>query len=207
MQDHSCIQRDNAFRRSKHGVDVDFADAALLDDELAEAHQEFFERGEIDGLAPAYTFQRGEHLGLLHHAAGERRVQWRQREGAVFENFHQLAAGAEEQDRPELCVDAAAQNQFVAFELQHGLHGHAEEVSLSGLLMDGGLNRSISVANGGLVAQVLAQGRFVEREVLIPAGVLGQATKGLEATLVVHGTFSPLDDRCWVLRLRRLRLL
>ena len=70
-------------------------------------------------------------MGLLHHAAGERGIERRQAEGAVLENFDELAAGAEEQHGAELRVGAAADDELVAVELDHGLDGDAQEVFLA----------------------------------------------------------------------------
>ncbi len=65
---------------------------------------------------------------LLHHAPRQRGVERWQGERAVAEHFHQLPARAEQQHRPELRVDAAADDQFVAIEFDHRLHAHAEKM-------------------------------------------------------------------------------
>ena len=79
-------------------------------------------------MRPRTPLQRGVDPGLLHHPPGQRGVQRRQRQRAVLEDLDELAAGAEEQDRAELRVEAAADDQLVAVELDHRLDGHALEV-------------------------------------------------------------------------------
>ena len=72
-----------------------------------------FERRQVHRLAAAHALQRLVDLGLLHHAARQRGVERRQRQRAVLEDFHQLAAGAEQQHRPELRIEAGADDQLV----------------------------------------------------------------------------------------------
>jgi len=72
--------------------------------------------------------QGGENLRLLHQSSRERGVERRQAKRAILEHFHQLTAGAEQQHRAKLRVDAAAQNQLVAVGRNHRLDGTAEEV-------------------------------------------------------------------------------
>ena len=67
-------------------------------------------------------------LGLLHHPAGQRGIERRQGQRAVLEDLDELAAGAEQEHRAELRVEAAADDQLVAVELDHRLHGHALEM-------------------------------------------------------------------------------
>ncbi len=95
-----------------------------------------FERGQVHGLAAAHTLEGGVDLGPFHHAAGQGGGQRRQAQGAVLEDLHQLAAQAEEQHRAELRIDAAAQDQLVAFDLGHRLDGDAQEMSRPGLFGD-----------------------------------------------------------------------
>ena len=133
---HARIQRQQPLGRGQQRVDVDLLDPALLDHQLAEAHQQVFQRRQIHRLAPAHALQRGEDLGLLHQAQRQRGVQRRQRQRAVFEDFHQLSAGAEQQHRAELRIEAAADDQLVAIKLDHRLHGHALEMLGAGLFRD-----------------------------------------------------------------------
>ena len=55
---------------------------------------------------------------------------------AVLEDLDQLAAGAEQQHRAELRIEAAAEDQLVAVELDHGLHRDALEVLGASLFRD-----------------------------------------------------------------------
>src|ERR1035437_8428869 len=84
---------------------VNFLDPRLLNHELAEAHQEICQRRLIDGLASANSFQRFEDVGLLHHPQGERGIQRRQGQGAVFKDLDQLPPGSEQYDRAELRIE------------------------------------------------------------------------------------------------------
>ena len=59
VQNNSRIERDDLFGRNDKRIDVDLLDPALFDDQLAEAHKKFFERGKIDSIASAKTFQCG----------------------------------------------------------------------------------------------------------------------------------------------------
>ena len=94
-------------------------------------------------------------LGALHHAAGQGGVERRQGQGLVLEDFDQLAAHAEQQHRPELRVDAAAQDDLVAVgQLDHLLHGDALEVLGALLLGHRGLDVVEGLAHVGLVLEV-----------------------------------------------------
>ena len=110
IYDHAGVQGQQSLRRGQHRVDVNLFDPALLDYELAEAHQQFFDCRNIDRFAPAHTEQRVENLRLFHHPSRQGGVERRQSQGMVLEDFHQLPAGAKQDHRPELRVDAAAHN-------------------------------------------------------------------------------------------------
>ena len=62
-------------------------------------------------------------------------------ERVVLEHFDELAARAEQEHRPELRINAAAEDDFVAVaQLDHRLHGDALEMFLAGLFGAGGLD-------------------------------------------------------------------
>ena len=142
MQDDARVERDQPARalcsrlrrrcaRGRGGeqrVDVDLLDPGLLDHELAETHQQARQRVEVDRRAAAHALERLVDHRLLHHAPRQRRVERGQGERAVAKHLDQLAARAEQQHRAELRVDAAADDQFIALDLDHRLHGHAEKV-------------------------------------------------------------------------------
>ena len=65
---------------------------------------------------------------MLHHPSRQRGVQWRQGQLAIPDQFGQLPARAEQEDRAELRVEHAADDELVAIELDHRLDGHAQEV-------------------------------------------------------------------------------
>src|ERR1019366_4369373 len=154
VQHDARIERKNSFRRDEQRIDVNLRDPRLLDDELAEAHEQLFERGDVRGLASAHAFERGENFGAFHHAARQRRVQRRQTKRAVLENLDELAARAEEQHRAELRINAAANNQFITFELDHRLHGHAKEMFLANFFGDGRFDGFPRLTDGGGRAQI-----------------------------------------------------
>ena len=67
---------------------------------------------------------------LAEHRARLGLVHGREAEGDVGDGLHVDAAEAEHHDRPELRIDAAAENEFVAVVRDHWLHGYAEECLL-----------------------------------------------------------------------------
>ena len=84
---------------------------------------------------------------LLHHPAGERRVQRRERQRAIAEDLDQLSAHPEQQHRPELRIRAAADDQLVAVPADHRLDRHALEVLGAGLRGDRVPDRLECLAN------------------------------------------------------------
>lgn len=93
--------------------------------------------------------------GAFHQPPGQGGVQWRQGHGAVAEHLHQQPAGAEQDHRAELGVDAAADDQLVgARQLQHGLHGHPAEGALAVQCHDRLLHGAEGLVHRGAVTQV-----------------------------------------------------
>ncbi len=65
-----------------------FAEArGLLDNQFAEAHQQGFERGQIDGLAAPHAPKRFKNFRLLHQALGESAIQRRKSESMITVNL------------------------------------------------------------------------------------------------------------------------
>jgi hypothetical protein len=64
----------------------------MLDDELAEAHQQLLQLADVDGVAAAHALQCREHTRPLHHPPRQRGGERRQRERAVAEHLHELSA-------------------------------------------------------------------------------------------------------------------
>ena len=91
-------------------------------------------RRQVDRLPSAHALERFEDLGLLDEPPRQRGVQRRQGESAILKHFHQLPAGAEQQHRAELRVDAAAEDQLVSFGRDHRLHADAGEMLRAGFL-------------------------------------------------------------------------
>ena len=88
-------------------------------------NQEALQRLEIDRPAAAGALQRLEDFGLLHHAPGQRRVERRQGQRLILKDLHQHAARAKEQHRPKFSVLGAADDQLIAVQRNHRLHGDA----------------------------------------------------------------------------------
>ena len=154
LQHDARVERDEAIGGSEQRVDVDLFDPALLDDQLAEADDESIEGIEVDGFAAAHAFERGEDLRLLHLMAGERGGERRQRQGAIFPDLDELAAGSKQENGAELRIDAAAKDEFVTFEFGEGLHRDAEKVLRADFFADGLLNVGEGSGDFAGVAQV-----------------------------------------------------
>ena len=81
-------------------------------------------------------------------------IERRQTERSVFEYLDKLASRAKEKDRTELRVQAAANDQLVAIELDHGLDAHPLEMLTTTVARDTGGDRLISLAHGVLAGHV-----------------------------------------------------
>ena len=113
-------------RRRQQRVDVDLADPALIGDEIAEPHQHRREPVEVHGGPAADTPQRPRDPGLVDQPARQRRRQRRQRQRPIAQHLDQLAAGTKHQDRAELAIDRAPDDQLVArAAIDHRLHRDA----------------------------------------------------------------------------------
>ena len=71
------------------------------------------------------ALQKLEDPGLLHHPPRQRRVQRRQGQRAVPEQFDLLSARSKQEHRAELRIGAATEDELVAVMLDHRLDGHA----------------------------------------------------------------------------------
>ena len=128
VDDHPGIQRQEPLGRGEQGIDVNLLDPLLLDDQMAEPDQELLEGSEVDRPATADSLECGVDLRLLHHPPSQGGVEQRQGQRAVLENFDELAAGTEEEHRSELGIEAAADDDLVAVELDHRLDADSLEV-------------------------------------------------------------------------------
>ena len=134
VQQHARVQSQQPSGRGHQRVDVDFLDPRLSHHQLAETHQQLFQRRHIHRGASAHSLQGGEDARAFHHPPGQRRVERRQSQRAVLEDFDQLPAGSKEQHRPELRVDAASNDQLIPLKLDHRLHRHSQKMFLARLL-------------------------------------------------------------------------
>ena len=148
------VQRDDALGGREQWIDVDLLDGRLASHELAEADEQLLQRAKVDRLLPAHAPQGLVHPGALHHAARQRRVERRQPQGTVLVDLDQRPARSKEQHRPELRVDARAEDQLVPSQTHHLLDSDA----LEGLGFagggDAGANRLERTADRGGVEEV-----------------------------------------------------
>ena len=96
VQNHAGVQRQQLLRPGQQRINVDFLDPFLFHHQIAEAHQQPFERGEIHWFAASHTLQRAKDHGALDQPASQRGIERRQTDGPVFIHLHQLSAAAEE---------------------------------------------------------------------------------------------------------------
>ena len=75
-----------------------------------------------------------------HPAEIDEEPERRQSQRRIVKHLHQLPARAKQQHRPKLRIHAAAEDQLVAIQPHHGLHGHAHEILRTGFLADAGLD-------------------------------------------------------------------
>ena len=155
VQDHPGVQRDQPLGRGEQRVDVDLLDPRLLDHQPTEPDQQPLQRAQIDGrVTAADPLQELEDPGALHHPPRQRRVQRRQGQRAVPDQFDLLPARAEQEHRAELRIGAATDDELVAVELDHRLDGHAQEVLGADALAYGLLDRAIAAAHRLGIGQV-----------------------------------------------------
>ena len=155
VQDHPGVQRDQPPRRGEQRVDVDLSDPRLFDHQLAEPDQQPLQLAQIDGrVTAADALQELEDPGVLHHPPRQRRVQGRQAQRAVPDQFDLLSARAEQEHRAELRIGAATEDELVAVMLDHRLDGHAQKVLGADALAHGLLDRAIGAAHRLGIKQV-----------------------------------------------------
>ena len=130
MQNNASVQGDQAGGPGEQRVDVNLLDPRLRNHKLAELDQQFLQLVNIHGSAAADAIECGPDPGSLHQTARQGGVQRRQSQGMVFVDLYKLASRTEEQHGAELRINAAAQNQFVAFQAHHGLNGDALKIGL-----------------------------------------------------------------------------
>ena len=105
--------------------------------------QKLLERRQVHRPAAANASERREELGLLHHPPGQRGVERWQAKGAILDNLNKLAPRAEKKYRPELGVDAAADDQLVTVERDHRLNTDPLEMLRTGVPADRRLDGAI----------------------------------------------------------------
>ena len=115
-RDHACIQGNQALGRSHQRVDIQFFDPRLFADQVLKRTTNLFQTVQVHRFTAAHALQGGVDAGAFHHAACEGGIERWQSQRAVFEDFDQLSAQAEQNHRAKLRVDAAAQDQLVTFQ-------------------------------------------------------------------------------------------
>ena len=134
VEDDPRVEGDDPLGRGEQRVDVDLGDPRLLGDELAEADEERGEHVDVDRPPAADAAERLRDRRLLDQAPRERRVERRQGQRPVAEHLDELAAHPEQEDRAELRIRAAADDQLVAGPVDHRLDRDALEVLGADLL-------------------------------------------------------------------------
>ena len=136
VDDHPGVERQEPFGRREQGIDVNLLDPALLDDQIAKTDEQLLERRQVHRPPAANPSKRRENLGLLHHPAGQGAIERRQAEGAILDDLDQLATRAEEKNRAELGVEAAADDQLITVERDHRLNTDPLEMLGTGAAAD-----------------------------------------------------------------------
>ena len=132
---HPGVQREGALGVAQQRVDVDLGDARLAGQQLGDRQQGAHHGVDVGGRHIAPAVQQPGHACALDQRAGQRGVQRRQGHCPVGHHFHGGAALAEQQDRAELGVDAAADDELQrARPAHHGLHGEAFDDGVGPLL-------------------------------------------------------------------------
>ena len=123
------VQRQHAGGVGKQGVDVQLGDLRHRFQQRRHAAQRGHDGIHVGCRHVAPTRQQARHAGAGHQRAGQRRVQRRQRHGAVGHHLHGRAALAEQDHRAEQRVDMSADDQFQRPRpAHHALHGEAGDL-------------------------------------------------------------------------------
>jgi hypothetical protein len=129
LEDHARVDGHQGMGPHDERIHVHLPDPRLFQHQLAEPHEHPLERREVRRGSAAHALERLEDPGPLHQAPRERGGERGQADRPVPHHLDQLAAGAEQDYRPELAVDAAAEDQLVGVAaIDHGLNRDAAEV-------------------------------------------------------------------------------
>lgn len=90
------IERDDARRVRQQRVDVDLRHLRQVGGELRQAHEDFRHLGAVHRRHVAIAGHLPGDAGARDHVAGNPHVERRQRQRAVLDQFHRLAAAAEQ---------------------------------------------------------------------------------------------------------------
>ena len=77
------------------------------------------------GFWPRTPWSASVNLGPFHQPPRQGAIERRQAKGTILEDLDENAATTEQDDRAELAIHRAADNQFVTAFADHGLHGDA----------------------------------------------------------------------------------
>ena len=152
-------------------VDVQLGHLGHVGQQLRHGHQRGHHALHVGRRHVAVALQQARHAGALDQRVRQRRIQRRQRHGAVLHHLHRRAALAEQDDGAEGGVDAGADDQLLRLRfLHHALHGEALQPRLGKLLaharqhqLDGGAHLVLALqvqhhaAHVGLVRDVFGQ--------------------------------------------------
>src|SRR5262249_37596756 len=77
VKNDAGVQRHNTFGGNQERIDINLGDPRLLDHQLAEANQQFFQGGQVDRRPAAHALERLVDAGLFHDSSSEGGIERR----------------------------------------------------------------------------------------------------------------------------------
>ena len=105
--------RQHALRVGQQRIDVDLRDFCDFRRDLRELDEGFGDLLEIGGRPFSVALQQGLDARLGDQPAGEVEIERRQADGLILHHLRDIAALAEQHDRPEACIDGDAEAELV----------------------------------------------------------------------------------------------
>ena len=128
----AAVDRDHALRVAQQRIDVDLGDLGVVGDDLAQLHEHVDDAVDVGRRPIAVALEQGGNAGALDLRARQRRVERRQFERLVADDFDRGAALPEQDHRAEGRVGRNAGDQLIgAGPLNHLLHDEALETRLA----------------------------------------------------------------------------
>ena len=136
MQDDADVESGEALAGGKRG----FTSTSLMrgcSTTSREKRTRSFSSAAKSTGGPQYSFEGLVDASSFHHPARQRGVERREGQGPVLVDLDELAAGAEEQDGPELRVNTAANDKLVVIRGHDRLHRYPVEMFCTHLFTHG----------------------------------------------------------------------